>query len=74
VDLRLVWLMRVGKQKEKFTGFSVGSARAGHWRCSKRYRVMLTLIDEYIHEYLAIEVKRKLNSTDVLDCLGKLLD
>ena len=33
---------------------------------------MLTVIDEYTHECLAIEVKRKLNSTDVLDCLGRL--
>lgn len=37
----------------------------------KAYR-MLTLIDEYTHECLAIEVKRKLNSIDVLDCLGRL--
>ena len=33
---------------------------------------MLTVIDEYTHECLAIEVKRKLSSTDVLDCLGRL--
>ena len=33
---------------------------------------MLTVIDEYTHECLAIEVKRKLNSTDVLDCMGRL--
>ncbi len=33
---------------------------------------MLTVIDEYTHEALAIQVKRKLNSTDVLDCLAKL--
>jgi transposase InsO family protein len=33
---------------------------------------MLTVIDEFTHECLAIEVKRKLNSTDVLDCLGRL--
>lgn len=33
---------------------------------------MLTAIDEYTHECLAIEVRRKLNSTDVLDCLGRL--
>ena len=33
---------------------------------------MLTVIDEYTHECLAIEVKRKLNSADVLDCLGRL--
>lgn len=37
----------------------------------KAYR-MLTLIDEYTHECLAIEVKRKLNSIDVLDCLSRL--
>lgn len=37
----------------------------------RAYR-LLTLIDEYTHESLAIEVKRKLNSTDVLDCLGRL--
>lgn len=33
---------------------------------------MLTVIDEYTHECLAIKVKRKLNSTDVLDCLTQL--
>lgn len=33
---------------------------------------MLTVIDEYTHESLAIDVKRKLNSEDVLDCLGRL--
>ena len=33
---------------------------------------MLTVIDEYTHECLAIKVKRKLNSTDVLDCLAQL--
>ncbi len=33
---------------------------------------MLTVIDEFTHECLAIEVKRKLNSIDVLDCLGRL--
>ena len=33
---------------------------------------MLTVIDEYTHEALAIKVKRKLNSIDVLDCLNKL--
>ena len=37
----------------------------------RAYR-LLTLIDEHTHESLAIEVKRKLNSTDVLDCLGRL--
>ena len=37
----------------------------------RAYR-LLTLIDEYTHESLAIEVKRKLNSMDVLDCLGRL--
>ncbi len=33
---------------------------------------MLTVIDEYTHECLAIRTKRKLNSTDVLDCLYDL--
>ena len=33
---------------------------------------MLTVIDEYTHECLAIKVQRKLNSTDVLDCLNDL--
>jgi putative transposase len=33
---------------------------------------MLTVIDEYTHESLAIDVKRRLNSEDVLDCLGRL--
>lgn len=33
---------------------------------------MLTVIDEYTHEALAIRVQRKLNSIDVLDCLNKL--
>lgn len=37
----------------------------------RAYR-MLTVIDEYTHECLAIEVKRKLNSKDVLDCLNRL--
>lgn len=34
----------------------------------KRFR-MLTVIDEYTRECLAIKVERKLNSTDVLDTL-----
>ena len=33
---------------------------------------MLTVIDEYTHEALAIKTKRQLNSTDVLDCLNDL--
>ena len=33
---------------------------------------MLTVIDEYTHECLAIEVKRRLSSRDVLDCLNRL--
>ena len=33
---------------------------------------MLTVIDEYTHESLAIKTKRRLNSTDVLDCLNDL--
>lgn len=33
---------------------------------------MLTVIDEYTHECLAIKTRRQLNSTDVLDCLGDL--
>ncbi len=37
----------------------------------KAYR-MLTVIDEYTHESLAIKTKRRLNSTDVLDCLNQL--
>ena len=37
----------------------------------RSYR-MLTVIDEYTHECLAIYTKRKLNSSNVLDCLGKL--
>ena len=37
----------------------------------RAYR-MLTVIDEYTHECLAIEVKRRLNSKDVLDCLNRL--
>ena len=32
---------------------------------------MLTVIDEYTHEYLAIKTKRRLNSLDVLDCLNQ---
>jgi len=32
---------------------------------------MLTPIDEYTHECLAIGVVWKLNSTDLLDCLGR---
>jgi putative transposase len=38
---------------------------------TRSYR-MLTVIDEYTHECLAIKVKRKLNSKDVLDCLADL--
>lgn len=37
----------------------------------RAYR-MLTVIDEYTHECLAIYTKRKLKSNDVLDCLAKL--
>ena len=37
----------------------------------KAYR-MLTVIDEYTHECLAIKTKRQLNSTDVLECLNDL--
>ena len=33
---------------------------------------MLTVIDEFTHESLAIKTKRQLNSTDVLDCLNDL--
>jgi transposase InsO family protein len=33
---------------------------------------MLTVIDEYTHECLAIKTKRRLNSIDVLDCLNEL--
>ena len=33
---------------------------------------MLTVIDEYTHESFAIKTKRRLNSTDVLDCLNDL--
>ena len=33
---------------------------------------MLTVIDEYTHECLAIKTKRQPNSTDVLDCLNDL--
>jgi putative transposase len=33
---------------------------------------MLTVIDEYTHECLAIKVKRKLNSIDVMECLTQL--
>lgn len=33
---------------------------------------MLTVIDKHAQECLAIEVKRKLNSKDVLDCLVRL--
>jgi len=33
---------------------------------------LLTVIDEYTHEALAIKTKRQLNSTDVLDCLSAL--
>ena len=33
---------------------------------------MLTVIDEYTHECLAIKTKRRLNSIDVLDCLNQL--
>lgn len=32
---------------------------------------MLTVIDEYTHECLAIKTKRRLNSLDVLDCLNQ---
>jgi len=38
---------------------------------TRSYR-MLTVIDEYTHECLAIHVKRKLNSSDVLECLADL--
>ena len=34
---------------------------------------MLTVIDEYTHESLAIKTLRQLNSTDVLDCLSQLM-
>ncbi len=34
---------------------------------------MLTVIDEYTHECLAIQVKRQLNSTDVLDVVNRLI-
>ena len=34
----------------------------------RAYR-MLTVIDEYTHESFAIEVERRLTSTDVLNCL-----
>ena len=37
----------------------------------RSYR-MLTVIDEYTHECLAIDTKRKLNSLNVLDCLNRL--
>lgn len=33
---------------------------------------MLTVIDEYTHECLAIKTRRRLNSIDVLDCLNEL--
>ncbi len=33
---------------------------------------MLTVIDEFTHESLAIRVDRKLNSTDVIDVLSDL--
>jgi len=33
---------------------------------------MLVIVDEFSRECLAIEVARRLNSTDVLDCLGEL--
>ena len=33
---------------------------------------MLTVIDEFARQCLAIEVERKLNSDDVLDCLARL--
>lgn len=32
----------------------------------------LNILDEFNHEYLAIRVKRKLNSTDVVDALTDL--
>lgn len=34
---------------------------------------MLTVIDEYTHECLAIDTNRKLNSTNVLNCLNRLI-
>jgi len=37
----------------------------------KAYR-LLTVIDEFTHESLAIRVDRKLNSNDVIDCLSNL--
>lgn len=37
----------------------------------RKYR-MLTVIDEFTHESLAIRVERKLNSTDVIDVLSDL--
>jgi hypothetical protein len=37
----------------------------------RKYR-MLNVIDEFTHEALAIRVKRKLNSTDVIDVLSDL--
>ena len=33
---------------------------------------MLTLIDQYIRGCLAIDVKRRLNSEDLIDCLTQL--
>ena len=39
-----------------------------HTHNGKRFR-MLTVIDEYTRECLAIKVDRKLNSTDVVDTL-----
>ncbi len=33
---------------------------------------MLVVVDEFSRECLAIDVARRLNSTDVLDCLGEL--
>ena len=33
---------------------------------------MLTMVDEYSRECLAIDIERRLNSRSVLDCLGEL--
>jgi hypothetical protein len=37
----------------------------------RKYR-MLNIIDEFTHEAIAIRVKRKLNSLDVIDVLSEL--
>jgi putative transposase len=47
--------------------------RAAHRTHDGKAFRMLTVIDEYTHECLAIKTLRQQNSTDVLECLGHLV-